>query len=95
MQFDPKIWNLDTDYHIFCQFLRNDSLFTQNDNGFKRYHFWKKFILRQLSAKMTNFGDIGQNSSVKGGGKSIVRKTNFTYFQRNSSKFMQKIMRLK
>ena len=62
MQFDLKVLNLDTDYH--AGFRKNNSIFTQNDRGFKRYYLQKKFIFWQLVVKIANFVDYRTNNSL-------------------------------
>ena len=62
MQFDPKIRKLDADYH--AGFQKNNSVFMQNEHGFKRYHLWKKFIFWQLVTKITNFANNRSNKCV-------------------------------
>ena len=50
----------------FAVFWQNNSLFKQNDGGFKKYHLWKSSYSCNLLLvqKIANFANIKQNNGV-------------------------------
>ena len=64
MQFDPKFQTLSRNVTYFAGFQQNNSVFTQNDHGFKKYQLQKKLIFWQLLTKFANFADIRRNNSI-------------------------------
>ena len=57
-----RIWKfgvLSRNIMNFANFCQNNSVFMQNYRGFKKYQLQKKFIFRQIVAKIANFPILG------------------------------------